>query len=74
MAKVQNGRLTAKMEGEFVVFLIGMRINRIWALHKWFPVFLAMPRMLAELKKQPELGMLHVQLSWSGRVIQTTQY
>ena len=36
-------RMTAKMEGSFCVFLIGMRINRSWKMHKWLPVFLAMP-------------------------------
>ncbi len=35
-----------------------MRVNRIWAFHKWFPVAIAMPRMLAELRRKPELGML----------------
>jgi hypothetical protein len=27
-------RLSAEMDGEFVVFLIGMRINRMWKVHK----------------------------------------
>ena len=42
-------RLTAHLEGEFVVFLIGMRVNRLWKIHKWLPVILAMPRMIKEL-------------------------
>lgn len=37
--------MTADMEGEFVVFLIGMRINKWWKLRSWLPVFFAMPRM-----------------------------
>jgi len=28
MAKIINQRMTATIEGDFVVFLIGMRINR----------------------------------------------
>lgn len=48
MAKVIPERLTAEIEGEFVIFLIGMRINKIWKVHKWLPVFLAMPRMIKE--------------------------
>jgi hypothetical protein len=40
--------MAAEMEGEFVVFLIGMRINKPWELHKWLPVFLAMPKMLKD--------------------------
>ena len=43
--------MAAEIEGDFVVFIIGMRVNRPWKLHKWVPVFLAMPRMLKELKQ-----------------------
>ena len=58
MAKLNNGRFAPNIEGDFVVFMIGMRVNRPWKLHKWLPVFMAMPRMLAELSKKPELGLL----------------
>src|ERR1700744_1947286 len=51
-------RMTARMDSEFCVFLIGMRINRLLKVHKWFPVFLAMPRMLRELESHKELGFL----------------
>ncbi len=37
MARVIASRMSAEMEGEFVVFLIGMRINKPWKLHKWIP-------------------------------------
>ena len=58
MARTYNQRMTAEIDGEFVVFLIGMRINRPWKVHKWAPVMLAMPRMLKELKSKPESGFL----------------
>ena len=58
MAKVVGRRVTAKIEGDFVVFLIGMRINKPWKVHKWLPVFLAMPRMIRELERHPESGFL----------------
>ncbi|HKS91494.1 MAG TPA: DUF4188 domain-containing protein, partial [Tepidiformaceae bacterium] len=58
MATINRKRLTADIEGDFVVFLIGMRVNKPWKLHKWLPVFMAMPRMLRELEKQPEAGLL----------------
>jgi hypothetical protein len=41
MASVIADRLTAQVDGEVVVFLIGMRINRFWKIHKWLPVALA---------------------------------
>jgi hypothetical protein len=43
-------QFTARIEGDFVVFLIGMRINKPWKVGVWWPVFVAMPRMLKELK------------------------
>ncbi|MBD1821020.1 DUF4188 domain-containing protein [Cyanobacteria bacterium FACHB-DQ100] len=58
MAKVIPERMTAEVEGEFVIFLIGMRINKIWKVHKWLPVFLAMPRMIKELQADPNSGFL----------------
>lgn len=53
MAPVIDKRVTAEIEGDFVVFLIGMRVNAFWKGWKWLPVFLAMPRMLRELEKSP---------------------
>jgi Domain of unknown function (DUF4188) len=35
-----------------------MRINRLWKVWKWWPVFVAMPRMIRELEKSPESGFL----------------
>ena len=58
MAKVVAKRVTARIDGDFVVFLIGMRINRPWKLHKWLPVFQAMPRMIRELEARPDSGFL----------------
>ena len=61
MAKINKQRLTAAIEGDFVVFLIGMRINKLWKIHKWLPVFSAMPKMLSELAADPESGFLGAQ-------------
>lgn len=58
MAEIIPNRMAARIEGDFVVFLIGMRINKPWKLHKWLPTFLAMPRMLRELERRPESGFL----------------
>ena len=58
MPSVNPGRVAAEVEGDFVVFLIGMRINKPLKIHKWLPVFLAMPGMLKELKARPESGFL----------------
>jgi hypothetical protein len=60
---VVPGRMTANLDGEFVVFLIGMRINKSWKVHKWWPVFVAMPRMIRRLSKE-DLGMLGYHLAF----------
>jgi hypothetical protein len=66
-------RMTARMDSEFCVFLIGMRINRPLKIHKWFPVLRAMPRMLRELESNKELGYLGGHF-WLGRTIISLQY
>ncbi len=62
MASIHAQRMTAQLDDEVVLFLIGMRVNRPWKIAAWLPVFLAMPRMLAELREHPELGMLEGRL------------
>jgi hypothetical protein len=70
---INNGRFTATLEGDYVVFLIGMRINNPLRIFQWLPVFLAMPRMLKELEAHPELGLIHSEM-WLSRTIITVQY
>lgn len=70
---IHPDRLTARIEGDFVVFLIGMRINRPLRVDRWWPVASAMPRMLKELHQHPELGFLHAEL-WFSRTILVLQY
>ena len=74
MADIINGRMTAQLDGDFVVFLIGMRINKLWKPHKWLPVMAAMPKMLTELGQHPELGLLHSRLLFGFPVITAIQY
>ncbi len=64
--KVWPGRYTADIEGDFVVFLIGMRINQPLRVGKWLPVSMAMGRMLKVIGQHPELGCLGSQ-AWFGR-------
>lgn len=68
MSAIFPGRYTAQSSEPFVVFLIGMRINRLLALRSWMRVAAAMSPMIAELKRDPALGLLHAQffLYWRG--------
>jgi len=74
MSQIEIEPVTAKVDGDFVVFLIGMRLNQIWKLHKWLPIFLAMPRMLKELSQQENSGLLGYRTRWGGRNIEVIQY
>ena len=74
MAKIFAGRFTAAIDEPFVVFLIGMRINRLWAVHKWMPVAKAMPMMLAMLEKNPAKGLLGVHSWVRWREVMAVQY
>lgn len=70
---VTKQRMTARMEGPFVVFLIGMRVNKFWKFHQWLPVAMAMPRMIKELMTHPEIGFISAE-SWFGRTTIMVQY
>jgi hypothetical protein len=70
---IRHGRFAATLQDGFAVFLIGMRINRPLLIHKWLPVVRAMPRMLAELYRHPELGFIHAEM-WPSRTIVMVQY
>lgn len=70
---IHRGRFTGNLEGDFVVFLIGMRINSPLNVHKWMPVASAMPRMIKELYAHPEMGFLHGEF-WFSRTVIVLQY
>ncbi len=61
MAETINQRIAAQIEGDFVVFLIGARLNKWWKFLSFLDVGRAMNRMIQELEQHPELGLLHVE-------------
>ena len=74
MSDVIAQRMTARIDGNFVVFLIGMRINKPIKVWKWLPVARQMPRMLIELGKQPEMGLLHARTHFGFPNLLVVQY
>lgn len=61
MAKVNQGRWTAEIEGDFVVFLIGTRLNSPRQALRWLSDIggrRGMPYMLKHLMRHPEKGLL----------------
>ena len=71
MAAIIARRVCAEIEGPFVLFMIGARLNRPWKLNVVLPFLATMPRMLKELAAEPALGLLHVrqQFSVSGALL-----
>ena len=53
-----NRRITASIEGDFVVFIIGARLNRWWKLPRYLWFLSSMPKMLAEVAADPKSGFL----------------
>lgn len=76
MGSVNTGRYSADVGADGkVLFLIGMRFNQLWKPWKWIPVFVAMPRMLVELQKNRELGLVGKPRTYlSGRTVLVWQY
>ena len=66
-------RHTAKIDGDFVVFLIGARLVKPWLFWQIIPVGRAMDAMIKELEARPELGYLG-QESWNGTTTIQVQY
>jgi hypothetical protein len=71
LAQVVDGRYTARMDEPFAVFIIGMRINNLFAVRKWLPTFRAMGPMLKELYQHTEKGFLGGEffLYWRGPML-----
>ena len=67
MARVIPGRFTASVGGPFVVFIIGMRINNIFAIRKWLPTAFAMSPPLKALFSHSEKGVLGAGRRVAGR-------
>ena len=74
MAELTTERVTAELEGDFVVFRIGMRINTLWKVHEWIPAFRAMPKMLEELEADAESGLLGYDTKLGVRNHEVVQY
>lgn len=73
--QIFTGRYTTENDEDLVVFIIGMRINKWFAIHKWFPVFTAMPPMIKELyTHRDELGFLSMENFLGLKSIVMIQY
>lgn len=74
MAQVDPGRFTADTDDDVVVFLIGMRVNRLHRIDVWLPIMRDMARMERYLARHPEAGMLAAPRNWFGRTTMMLSY
>ena len=73
MTGIIEERRTAMTDEPFVVFLIGMRVNKPLKVHRWLPVAMAMGRMIRELSQTKNSDLMNVE-SWGGRTSIMVQY
>lgn len=72
---IYTGRYTTENTEDLVVFIIGMRVNKRMAIHKWLPVFTAMPGMIKELYvNKKELGFLSMESYFGLKTTAMIQY
>lgn len=75
MIGLQQSRVMAEAPDGTVLFIVGMHINHWWSVHRWVPVALSMRRMLDELIRNRDLGLLgKPRIFTSGRLIVVIQY
>ncbi|WP_415977263.1 monooxygenase family protein [Rhodococcus sp. 077-4] len=62
---VKAGRYTANYPDDFVVLFIGLRMNSIWRITEWLPVFRAAFSMTKEALALPSTPLLKSNTVWS---------
>jgi len=74
MSQTFPGRYTAQTDKPLVLFLIGMRINKLVEFSKWWPFARAVPAMIKELKARPDSAFLWSQNFIGGRTTLMSQH
>lgn len=74
MSEIVPNRMAGEIEGDFVVFRIGIRINKFWKPHRWLPAFFAGPRLTKELEEDPGSGLLGYEVNLGIRNHVVVQY
>lgn len=62
--RVKRGRWTARTDEEFLVYIVGMSLNRPWRVGGWAYTVAAALRMRRQLHGRPATGCLGFHLTW----------
>ena len=73
MTNIYKERMVPVAQTPFVVFLFGIRINKLWKFNKWIPVIRARNRIIKELYNNKDSGFMAHE-SWLGNPLITLQY
>ena len=74
MVSTTPGRWTHQHDGEVVVFLIGIRVNKVAKVRAWWPAMAAMVPMIKELVADPSQGLLGYTQHFNPRGATMVQY
>jgi len=74
MSEIIDEQVTAELDGGFVVFRLGTRINTLWKVHKWFPIFRAARKMVDEVDADSDSGLLAFERRVGMRALEIVQY
>ncbi|MDX1414974.1 MAG: DUF4188 domain-containing protein [Candidatus Promineifilaceae bacterium] len=67
MSEINDERMIADLDGEFLVFIIELQVHKLWQFWRWYPVVQAMTKMIVELLENKEYGLLHYEYRFSFR-------
>lgn len=66
MAQVMSGRMAAEIDGDFVLYINGFRLNKLRAVLKWLRAGRKIASMFEELADDPDSGFLGYQPALQG--------
>ena len=69
-----TGQYSATTENPIVIFLIGIRINNLWGIHKWMPFVFRIFMLRKHLKNNNQTSLLNTKTWFSWREIMLVQY
>lgn len=66
MARAEGERLVANIEGEIVIYINGMRLNKLRAIPQWIRAGRKLTKMFERLEADPDSGFLGYQPAYMG--------